>query len=116
MGRGERNFPDYAIEANPKRGEESATFLIETKYEIATKKQHDEAYLQGKSYALRLQANAFLLAAKEGIWLYRLSDGFSTENYQHWNWKEIEHPDRLHDVLAVLGKGRVKVDRSRRSR
>lgn len=116
MGRGERNFPDYAIEANPKRGEESATFLIETKYEIATKKQHDEAYLQGKSYALRLQANAFLLAAKEGIWLYRLSDGFSTESYQHWNWREIEHPDRLHDVLAVLGKGRVKVDRSRRSR
>jgi hypothetical protein len=37
MGRGERNYPDYAVEPNPRRGEESATFLIETKYEIATK-------------------------------------------------------------------------------
>ena len=39
MGRGERNYPDYAVEPNPRRGEESATFLIETKYEIATKLQ-----------------------------------------------------------------------------
>ncbi|MGA2597540.1 MAG: restriction endonuclease subunit R [Bryobacteraceae bacterium] len=67
MGRGERNFPDYAIDANTKRGEESAALLIEAKYEIATRQQREDAYLQGKSYALRLQASAFLLAAKEGI-------------------------------------------------
>ena len=107
MGRGERNYPDYAVEPNPRRGEESATFLIETKYEIATKLQLEDAFLQGKSYALRLQALAFVLAAKEGLWLYRQADGFSAERHLHWTWQEIEHPDRFHELAAELGKGRL---------
>lgn len=115
MGRGERNYPDYAVEPNPKRGEESATFLIETKYEISTKQQIEEAYIQGKSYALRLQAMAFVLAAKEGLWLYRQADGFSAERHLHWTWQDIEHPDRFHEVAAELGKGRL-TSRRRRAR
>lgn len=107
MGRGERNYPDYAVEPNPRRGEESATFLIETKYEIATKLQLEDAFLQGKSYALRLQALAFVLAAKEGLWLYRQADGFSAERHLHWTWQEIEHPDRFHELAAELGKGHL---------
>ena len=107
MGRGERNYPDYAVEPNLGRGEESASFLIETKYEIATKQQLEDAFIQGKSYALRLQALAFVLAAKEGIWLYRQADGFSAERYQHWTWQEIEHPDRFHELAAELGRSRL---------
>lgn len=107
MGRGERNYPDYAVEPNLTRGEESASFLIETKYEIATKQQLEDAFIQGKSYALRLQALAFMLAAKEGIWLYRQTDGFSSERYLHWTWQEIEHPDRFHELAAELGKSRL---------
>jgi hypothetical protein len=115
MGRGERNYPDYAVEPNPRRGEESAAFLIETKYEIATKLQLEDAFLQGKSYALRLQALAFVLAAKEGLWLYRQTDGFSAERHLHWTWQEIEHPDRFHELAAELGKGRL-TSRRRRAR
>ena len=115
MGRGERNYPDYAVEPNPRRGEESAAFLIETKYEIATKLQLEDAFLQGKSYALRLQALAFMLAAKEGLWLYRQTDGFSAERHLHWTWQEIEHPDRFHELAAELGKGRL-TSRRRRAR
>jgi len=113
MGRGERNYPDYAVEPNTRRGEESATFLIETKYEISTKKQLEEAYIQGKSYALRLQALAFMLAAKEGLWLYRQAEGFSAERGLHWTWQEIEHPDRFHELAAELGKGRLRSPRRR---
>jgi hypothetical protein len=116
MGRGERNFPDYAIDANTKRGEESAALLIEAKYEIATRQQREDAYLQGKSYALRLQAKAFVLAAKEGIWLYRQAEDFSAECCQHWSWKDMEHPDRFHEVSVLLGKARSRAVRSRRSR
>jgi hypothetical protein len=113
MGRGERNYPDYAVEPNPRRGEESATFLIETKYEIATKLQLEDAFLQGKSYALRLQALAFMLAAKEGLWLYRQADGFSAERHLHWTWQEIEHPDRFHELASELGKGCLTSGRRR---
>ena len=107
MGRGERNYPDYAVEPNPRRGEESASFLIEAKYEISTKQQLDDAFIQGKSYALRLQARAFVLASKEGIRLYRQADGFSGERHLHWTWQDIEHPDRFHELAAELGKGRL---------
>lgn len=113
MGRGERNYPDYAIEPNTRRGEESATFLIETKFEISTKQQLEEAYIQGKSYALRLQARAFMLAAKEGLWLYRQADGFAAERRMHWTWQDIEHPDRFHEVAVELGKGRLATGRRR---
>jgi hypothetical protein len=104
MGRGERNYPDYAVDANPKRGEESAAFLVEAKYEIATKKQLDDAYLQGKSYALRLQSHAFLLAAKEGVWLFLRSEEFSRERSSRWTWSDLEHPDRLHELSSRIGK------------
>ena len=115
MGRGERNYPDYAVEPSLKRGEESATFLIEAKYEISTKQQLDDAFIQGKSYALRLQALAFILAAKEGIWLYRQADGFAAERHLHWTWQEIEHPERFHELAAELGKDRL-TSRHRRAR
>lgn len=115
MGRGERNYPDYAVEPNPMRGEESASFLIETKYEISTKRQLDDAFIQGKSYALRLQARAFVLAAREGVWLYRQVDGFSAQRHMHWTWQAIEHPDRFHEIAAELGKGRL-TPRHRRAR
>jgi hypothetical protein len=108
MGRGERNYPDYAVEPKLGRGDESASLLVETKYEIATRQQLEDAYIQGKSYALRLQALAFVLAAKEGIWLYRQADGFLAERHLHWSWQDIEHPDRFHELTVELGKGRLK--------
>jgi hypothetical protein len=107
MGRGERNYPDFAVQPNPKPGEESAGFLIEAKYEIATRRQIEDAFLQAKSYALRLQAQAFVLAAKEGIWLYRQADAFSSDHYVHWSWQDIEHPDRFHELSNELGKGQL---------
>jgi hypothetical protein len=113
MGRGERNYPDYAMEPNLMRGEESASFLIETKYGISTRRQLDDAFIQGKSYALRLQARAFVLAAREGIWLYRQADGFAAERYLHWTWQEAEHPDRFHEIAAELGRGRLTSPRRR---
>jgi hypothetical protein len=101
------------VEPNPTRGEESAGFLIETKYEISTKQQLEDAFIQGKSYALRLQARAFMLAAKEGIWLYRQANGFSAERGLHWTWQDIEHPDRFHELAVELGKGRLTPRRRR---
>ena len=54
-----------------------------------------------------------MLAAKEGLWLYRQADGFSAERRLDWTWQDIEHPDRFHEVAVELGKGRLTSGRRR---
>ena len=96
MGRGERNYPDYCFSANPRRGEETAKMILESKYEIKTKKDLQNAYFQAKSYALRLQADKFVIAAKEGIWIYQpKNNNYRFDDYFHCNWVEIENPDTM---------------------
>mgnify|MGYP006988879198 CR=1 FL=1 len=79
MGRGERNFPDYALFPKGKKGEETAQFLWEAKFTISNKRQLQDAFLQAKSYAMRLQSAGFGLVAKEGIWLSFSKDSFLFE-------------------------------------
>lgn len=105
MGRGERNFPDYCIEANSTRGEENAKIILESKFEIKTKKDLHEAYLQAKSYALRLQSLKFIIAAKEGLWIFQSNNGiFLIDNYLYYNWIEAEEPDTLFKIKKIVGK------------
>jgi hypothetical protein len=105
MGRGERNYPDYGFGANTQRGEESAKMILEAKYEIKTNKDLQEAYFQAKSYALRLQANCFIVAAKEGIWVYKPKNGvYKFDDYFNYNWVQIENPDTLHELQLLIGK------------
>ena len=105
MGRGERNFPDYCFSAKPTRGEETAKMIVEAKYEIKTQKQLQDTYFQTKSYALRLQSTCFVLAAKEGIWIFQSKNGtFKMEDCIHYNWIDIENPDILHELKQLIGK------------
>ena len=105
MGRGERNYPDYCFGANPKRGEESANMIIESKFEIKTQKDLQDAYFQAKSYALRLQADKFVIAAKEGIWIYQPKhNSYKFDDYFSCNWVDIENPDILHRLKQMIGK------------
>lgn len=104
MGRGERNYPDYAFNARTTRGEESASMIVESKFRILTRRELNEAYCQSKSYALRLQANIMIIAALEGIWVFGNQNGFSFDEVSHWSWKQLEHPDTLHEVWKLAGK------------
>ncbi|MDY0078755.1 MAG: hypothetical protein RBR87_15910, partial [Bacteroidales bacterium] len=105
MGRGERNYPDYCFNANTKRGEESAKMVLESKFEIKTQKDLQDAYFQAKSYALRLQAEKFVIAAKEGIWIFQPKNGYYKLNEQFsCNWVDIENPDIFHLVKQLIGK------------
>ena len=105
MGRGERNYPDYCFGAVAKRGEEKASMLVEFKFEIRTQKALQEAYLQAKSYALRLQAELFIVAAKEGIWIYEQKErGFQFSEHLHFNWIDLENPDVLYRLRQIIGK------------
>lgn len=105
MGRGERNYPDYCFGVNTKRGEESAKMVLESKFEIKTQKDLQDAYFQAKSYALRLQAEKFVIAAKEGIWIFKPKNGnYKLDDHYACNWVNIENPDILHTVKQLIGK------------
>lgn len=105
MGRGERYYPDYCFGANPVRGEEIAKMILESKYEIKTQKELKEAYFQTKSYAVRLQAYKFVIAASEGIWIYQPQNNvYKFDDYYHCNWVDIENPDVLHILRQMIGK------------
>jgi hypothetical protein len=105
MGRGERNYPDYCFGANPARGEETAKMILESKYEIKTQKELQDAYFQAKSYAVRLQADRFVIAAREGIWIFIPKNmTYKFDDYFHCNWVDIENPDILHKLRQIIGK------------
>jgi len=103
MGRGERIYPDYAIKANTKRGEETAEFIWEAKFRITNQKQLLEDFYQAKSYALRLNSIGFGLVAIEGIWLSYKKDSFMFENIKKFTWEEINNSDIFNKILLEIG-------------
>ena len=108
MGRGERNYPDYAFGAIPKRGEESAKMILESKFQLSAQSEFKEAFYQTKSYALRLQAKIMAMAAKEGVWVFPPDNGnFDIKKFVHKGWGELNHPDHFHDILQLIGRDKV---------
>lgn len=103
MGRGENVYPDYVIGYRGDRGEERADIIIESKYRIATQKELSEAFLQGRSYALRLQASWLLFGALEGVWLMSRTDDFKLQTALHWSWEEILEPETFSVLEKTIG-------------
>jgi hypothetical protein len=103
MGRGERIYPDYAIKANTKRGEETAEFIWEAKFKITNHKQLLEDFFQAKSYALRLNTNGLGLVAMEGIWLSYKRDSFMFDKIIKYTWEEINNSDIFNKILLEIG-------------
>lgn len=121
MGRGEKVYPDYLIGYRGGKGEERAEIVIESKYRIATQKELFETFLQGRSYALRLQASWLLLAALEGVWLLSKTDDFKLESALEWSWEklvQVEHFSVLekaigHEALAQAEHKPTRLGRSK---
>lgn len=108
MGRGERNYPDYAFGARPKRGEESAKMVLESKFQLSAHSGFTEAFYQAKSYALRLQSKMMAMAAREGVWVFPPEKGnFDIKKFIHKGWGELNHPDAFHEMLCLIGRDAV---------
>ncbi len=108
MGRGERNYPDYAVGAKTKRGEESAKMVLESKYQLSAHGEFIDAFYQTKSYALRLQSTIMAMAAREGVWVFPPQNGnFDIKKYVHKGWGELNHPDHFHEILQLVGRDKV---------
>ena len=104
MGRNDRVFPDYALFANDQRGEESARFIWEAKYRIANERQLKDAFLQAKSYALRLGCDGFGLVALEGVWISTRQDDFKWERLYKFSWSELKQKENFSRLTRLADK------------
>lgn len=108
MGRGERNYPDYAFGAKTGRGEECARMVLESKYQLSAHREFVDAFYQTKSYALRLQSRMMAMAAREGVWIFPPENGtFDLKKYIHKTWADMANPDGFHEVLIRIGRDKI---------
>lgn len=107
MGRGERNYPDYAIGLTGKYGEEVARVLVEAKHRISGRRLLHDAYLQARSYAERLRANTIILCSLEGLWVYPRTGGqFSADRFETFTWAGLSEPGPFDALRQMIGEAR----------
>lgn len=107
MGRGERVYPDYALGVTGQAPEVRAHALVEVKYRAAGERAWREAFLQAKSYGLRLGAGFLLVAAAEGVRFYpRIQDDFRFERGQFFAWNDLQEGSSLLTLTQALRPGR----------
>ncbi len=109
MGRGERNYPDYAFNATIIRGKEKADWLLEAKHHIKNQRELEDAFDQVRSYALRLQATIIVIADKNELWIISQKNGdFALANGQSFTWVALENPDNLRALDMKIGLKRKR--------
>lgn len=105
MGRGERNYPDYAFVSDRKEGYEKASMLIECKLSIRNNRDLEDAFKQVWPYGQRLGASTLVIADKDSIWVYqKKQDGFDRTSYTPLFWQELEQPDNFNRLKKLIGK------------
>ncbi|MFN8497267.1 MAG: hypothetical protein U0641_05370 [Anaerolineae bacterium] len=108
MGSGEAVYPDYAFLPKTSRGEEQAPMVLEAKYRVTSDRALFAAYCQAKSYALRLQANIFVIASLEGLWIFPADKrAFDFKARVHTTWSELQDPDMFRSVRDRIGKSAI---------
>jgi Type I restriction enzyme R protein N terminus (HSDR_N) len=104
MGRGERNFPDYAFLTKKEKNYEEASMLIEAKYLIKNNKELEDTFKQVWSYGQRLSANVLVIADKVAIWIYQKhGESFDRSKYVKKYWGELQQPDDFKEIKQIIG-------------
>ena len=101
IGRGVSKYPDYVINPVYTKNNERGEIVLEAKLTIPNKKQLETDRGQAHSYAKLLGARAYVLVSKEGIWLAKNDDDFST--MFEYSWKDLEIEDVFQDVYKAIG-------------
>ena len=105
MGTGQCFYPDYAIGYNPKKNEETAKMLVEAKYDISGDHALQEAYFQAKSYATQLQAGTFMIASRNGIWVFSSKgNSFNIDKCVQKTWKDLKNKDEIFELSVAVGR------------
>ncbi len=105
MGRNYNYYPDYAILTETKKGDERAILILEAKYSISTSKELEDAFMQARTYAVRLQSKCFALAAKQGIWIFpKHRERYALDKFVFFNWIDIYEADNFNRLYNLIGK------------
>lgn len=103
MGKGERNFPDYAFLSDNTKGYEKAFMLIESKFHIKNNRELEDTFKQVWSYGQRLSSRILIIADKDSIWIYKqINNSFERNTYKKYFWKELKDPDIYNEIKKIL--------------
>jgi hypothetical protein len=103
MGRQTKYYPDYAILASSTKGNEKAKIILEAKYSINSDKQLEEAFLQARSYGLRLQSEKIIIADRDFVWLYeKKNSDFEFNSILKLHWNDLTNSDNLYKLKNKL--------------
>ncbi len=108
MGRGDKVYPDYVLQPQTRKGEESGRFVCEAKFRIPHEKQLHQDFLQARSYALRLSCEALMLVAFDGVWISSTNDGYVFKKIVKYSWNDLREGDGLYKLRQQFGKTRAK--------
>lgn len=99
--RGSQYFPykvDYLVGSDGDR-----LTLFENKLSIRSENAREEPVKQARSYAMELGVPSFVVAAQEGLWLYRVWNSREDLVYPHVHWHEIgQHEAKLKSLMLWL--------------
>ncbi|WP_288428875.1 hypothetical protein [uncultured Spirosoma sp.] len=105
MGRGERNYPDYAFLTSKDQDFEQAWMLIESKWAISNNRELEEAFRQVWSYGQRLGARTLVIADKDSIWVYeRQGNVFDRTIYRKFYWSQLKQSVDFNQLKKLVGK------------
>ena len=114
IGRGISKYPDYVINPIYTKYNERGEIVLEAKLSIPNKKQVEHDRGQANSYAKLLGARAYVLVAKEGIWISEREDGFS--EIEEYTWQELENEDVFLKVFNIIGNRKKSVQKRKGSK
>ena len=101
IGRGVIKYPDYVVKPVYTKHRESGEIVFEAKLTIPNSKQLETDRGQAHSYAVLLKSKAYVLVAKEGIWISEQKDDFKA--ITGYTWTQLEDEDIFNHVNALIG-------------
>lgn len=103
-GRGERVFPDFALQCTKTDNGYIAKVLIEAKLSMRNKKDVYSAFQQANSYAHLLEASIIILCDKEILLVYTNENGFNRSIYKKFFWGDMENPDNFNILRNIINR------------
>ena len=112
IGRGTSKYPDYVINPVYTKNHEHGDIVLEAKLTIPNQKQLEVDRGQAHSYAKLLGARAYVLVAKESIWLSISDDDFTS--IKGYTWEELKDADKFSALYKLIGNRQKRVPQKKK--
>lgn len=99
-------IPDFVVNPEISLGHQKADLIFEAKYSIYTKKLLEKSKTQARGYAKILNTKYSMVAAREGIWLTKITDDYS-DNIIQFSWDQLKNGDNFFKLYKHIGKNKL---------